>query len=398
MKKFLALLMAALLLPAAALAELTIAGCDVSAGGYWTTDGTDVLTPVSSSDEWHISYDADANILTLNGALVTAGQDTDGLVSTVPMKIVLTEGSVNSFTGGTITPPAPDSGESYNASRGVYVKGGLTVSGKGTLHAQGGHGGGSYGLIVTEGHLTVKDSAVEAIGGDSIATSVGLMVHWNVNLTDMKLTARSGATNSMHSYGIWADNVLAENCVIEAHGGNGGGHCVGVYSGMDLTDTKLTATADLHCPSSTALSTIGEYKQKGGTAEFSAGTEAFRIRNKTFTLSAELEVTGAGTPDGELGPAVKKQDAYAFVLGDDPNGTQVPLRLRIAPPEEAPLPPDDPGDGDGAPLPPDDPGDGDKAPLPDVPETGDASAPALWLMLALLTMAGAAAIRRKAHN
>ncbi len=199
------------------------------------------------------SYDAETNTLNLNGATITGlasdsigSNDADGAIvyaGTEDFTINVTGGetvatggntkrntscglflgdpedvwsgvfrynvTVNISEGATLTlnGGVPDTSYAYATSIGLYgmTTGNMTLTGAGTLNANGGASIYSYGILATA-DLTVASGTVNAAGADSTHFSTGLSAGGSVIINGGKVTAAGGAVSNesgAESFGIY---------------------------------------------------------------------------------------------------------------------------------------------------------------------------------------------------
>lgn len=204
-----------------------------------------------------VSYNAEDNILTLNGADITEGYNpsdyvTIGIYADGDLNIELAEGSENEIT-------TPGNESSY----GIFVGGALCVSGKGNLSVTAGSCEGesadSCG-IYTIGGLCIEQAKVFAYGGDATATgdyadTAGVFTRGDV-VIDLggSLVAVGGNANGATAYSdgicIYSDdygsyyNVSVYDGYLETRGGNTTGVHHAMSTGMYLDCTGLGVYED----------------------------------------------------------------------------------------------------------------------------------------------------------
>ena len=232
----LAFTLAFALLPGAALAapstEVWVGGTDVSAGGYWTTDGAGTLTACTSVDAWNVHYEtatAGNAILTLKDARITGKHDHDtekarsGVYANGDLTIRLLG---DSAVGG----PALDNPGDLTASIGVYVQGVLTIMGDGSLVSTGGEADGSYGVSAAGLHMrggTLRANGVAA-GWQSVGVAVasarpGLLTMEGGSLTGTggPVTKQPGRLEAI-SVGVDASKITMRGGGLTGTGGTAG--------------------------------------------------------------------------------------------------------------------------------------------------------------------------------
>lgn len=204
-----------------------------------------------------VSYNAEDNILTLNGADITEGYNpsdyvTIGIYADGDLNIELAEGSENEIT-------TPGNESSY----GIFVGGALCVSGKGNLSVTAGSCEGenadSCG-IYTIGGLCIEQAKVFAYGGDATATgdyadTSGVFTRGDVVIDfGGSLVAVGGNANGATAYSdgicIYSDdygtryNVSVYDGYLETRGGNATGVHHAMSTGMYLDCTGLGVYED----------------------------------------------------------------------------------------------------------------------------------------------------------
>ena len=316
----LAFTLAFALLPGAALAapatEVYVGGTDVSAGGYWTTDGTGTLTACTSVDAWNVHYEtatAGNAILTLKDARITGahheGKERCGVYANGDLTLRLLG---DSAVGG----PALDNPGDLTTSTGVYVKGELTIMGGGSLVSTGGKGTFSYGVLA--GDLHMRGGTLMANGGAADWQSAGVIVtggggqQSRLTMEKGRLTGTggpaAGVTGGMGAFSI----------------GVGAGKIT--MLGGDLTGTG--GTADMVGPESTSagVSSAGNISMEDGRLTGTGGT-AGKISYGVVTTYAGItmnggRLTGTGGTAGEASYGVNtggpnKPDTVLTVLGGE---------------------------------------------------------------------------------
>ncbi len=211
-------------------------------------------------------------ILTLNGATITSGSYRSAAI--------YAEGDLTVNVAADSTVTGPRAGSSY----GVFnYDGSLTVTGSGTLTAEGGtadNHGNSYGVFAFNGGVTV------AAGGT--------------------LTAASGTAEGM-SFGVSTSRgavTVAEGGELTATGGTSTeAFSSGVYvsEGAVTVNGKLTAeggTANLH-----SLGFVGDSVTVNGTLTAAGGTSTYLIScgvltSETVTVNGTLIASGSTATNG----------------------------------------------------------------------------------------------------
>ena len=334
------------LLPTAALAAAV--GETIHVGGvkltttaetptvYARTVGGAVTTTGADEGNYNIMWDGET--LTLNGATITQGSHENAAIycgEDAGIHLVLVGES-------TVTGPS-----GVDASRGIYTRGELTISGSGSLTVTGGDvtaagtdyaescgidadnvivSGGivnadggtasatgnmsyacSYGISVY-GSIDISGGAVTADGGevtftgsDGYACSYGISVYGSIDISDGIVNADGGtasATGNMSyacSYGIYVtrETLAISGGIVNADGGTATGsyaESCGIYVTHGLTISGGTVTADGGTATGSYAESCGIYfKEKatisGGEVTAEGATQAVR----SFTGSVIID-------------------------------------------------------------------------------------------------------------
>ena len=189
-------------------------------------------------------YGSGSGSLTISGGTVTANGDDGG-------RGIYSRGGVTISGGSTVT--ANGESGTISGGDGICSSGGVTISGGSTVTANGGNGGsiGGGSGIYSNGSVTISGGTVNAAGGDGkdgyggdgIRSSSG-----GVTISGGTVTANGGnSTNSSGGYGISSLDVAISGGTVTANGGDSkdgyGGD--GIHSNdIDLSGSlELTAKA-----------------------------------------------------------------------------------------------------------------------------------------------------------
>ncbi|MGI5897482.1 MAG: InlB B-repeat-containing protein [Oscillospiraceae bacterium] len=292
---------------------------DIWVGGVQVTssNAADVLGEADGAGAT-VTYDADANTLTLNGADIS-GSYTGGITASAAIYAVgsltinLADGSTNIVTY---------SGPASNETHGIFVTSGMTIDGKGRLEANGGtsgicanngdltinsgtivaegNGNGSYttsaGIVSYAHDIIINGGDVTATGGNT-SSSYGLSARGNsgtITINGGKVTAQGG--DSADSNGIFAKvGVTIENGEVNAFGGTTTNSSRGIASNGDISFNGGTVKATGVTMGVAASN--GKITINGGTGEAKATTagSSYTAMNKAPVLGAGIEATGAYT-------------------------------------------------------------------------------------------------------
>ena len=255
----LTLCMVLALLPTAALAaddtaatKVYVGGTDVTAGGYWTSDGAGgIKSDGASASNYTVAYNKDTNVLTLNGAKITKTY--------------------------TVTNTGNDD------QCGIYANGSLTIELKGenTVDISATSATGNSAAVYADssaGGTTDRYDSALVITGDSSASgtfiggptargtnyqfsgsSYGLKAHTGMTVDGgVTVTAKAGKSYVQSSVGIGLDAPQSElgGCVLQINDGstviasgsldNAPGNQTqnyGIYAWLHLVDGTVTATS-----------------------------------------------------------------------------------------------------------------------------------------------------------
>ena len=209
---------------------------------YATTDANGNVTLGGSAANYNIKLEN--GVLTLNNATIKYAPVSDyhnGAISaTGTLTIVLAAGTTN-----TVTNTSSNSGISaWNC--GIYVKNGpLTITGSGSLTANGGGGQSSHGISVDYGTLIVDGAAVTANGGNAAGSS-GIYTGGNLEMKNhANVTAAGGTTSSGASRGIECSGTITIT--------NSSGKATGNTVAMTKSPTMSGATITSGSYSSTSM-------------------------------------------------------------------------------------------------------------------------------------------------
>ena len=240
---------------------------DTNTTAYALTDKSGkVTTEGASATSYNIKWDGAT--LTLNGATITQGSHENAAIycgENAGIHLVLVGDS-------TVTGP---SGGSTGASRGIYTRGDLTISGSGILNVSGGEASAdqarSYGISASD--ITISGGTVTATGGSatgSYAVSCGIYVTNDLTVSGGTVTATGGTVTATggpapdsyaYSCGIDASDITISGGTVTATGGTATGSYAesrGIYVINDLTISG------------------GEVTAEGGTA-FADGSEGYAV-------------------------------------------------------------------------------------------------------------------------
>ncbi|WP_148228152.1 S-layer homology domain-containing protein [Syntrophobotulus glycolicus] len=265
-------------------ATIALSSTDLWVGGTQVT-ATGAVS--GSGIEGTVTYDADQNILTLNGATITSAY-TDGSNNKYG---IYTTGSLSIVLSGTNTITAQDNG-SDGKTYVIYTGGSLAISGSGTLAANGGTGTASYGIYAAA--VSVEESAeVTATGGEA-STSCGIYAT-AVSVEESAVVTATGG-EATGSYGIDATTVsIKENARVTATGGYGSSKSYGIYSANTV-----------------AISGAANVKATSGTGASSGISDVYgifvRTGNLTIEDSAIFEATGNNSNRDSCGIVVVTGD------------------------------------------------------------------------------------------
>lgn len=277
MRKIFTLLILLLLLPVTALAAgedapgtLWVGQTQITANGYWKTNGDGTLTTDGASEsDYNVKYDKDSNTLTLKDATINGTDITGHLGAGIhaggDLTIVL-EGS-STVTGVVCN----------DESQSIRVSGNLTIQGGGSLTAQGADtsGGGSCsdGILVF-GSFTQQGGSVTATAGNVNGNnpSSGLNVSGTVTVKGGMLTATGGSAGNNISYGISAySSVTVSDATVTAISGSAGYASYGLYIGSSSPSVTLSGSSSLTARSGSATDKAGGiyiqniYNNSGGS-------------------------------------------------------------------------------------------------------------------------------------
>ena len=218
---------------------LTYSGAPV----YAKTDAAGNVTTGSAED---YTIKLENGVLTLKGATITYAPSSghSGAVSASGESLTI---EVADGTENTITCTSANSGMSdWNC--GIYVHGNLTITGSGSLTANGGQGQSSHAISVDYGSLVIDGANVTANGGTAKGSS-GFYVMYTMEMKNhANVTAVGGQATAGSSRGIECNTVTITNCSGSAKGGTATGASVAMSS--DPTITGATTTSGSYSSSS----------------------------------------------------------------------------------------------------------------------------------------------------
>lgn len=185
----------------------------------------------------------------------------------------------------------------------IYSLGMLSISGSGSLAANGGEANDhSYGIYSADG-ISIIGGTVTADGGEAIAHSYGIYSDKDITVSGGAVTADGGETNS-YSYGIYSAGgaITVSGGTVTANGGKAGGGSCGIYSDKDITvsDGTVTAYSDTSSCSYGINSFGGAIIVSGGTV--TARCSAATGQNSAISANAGISITG-GTVKAIAGKA-----------------------------------------------------------------------------------------------
>lgn len=345
--------------------------------------------------------------------------------------LTLSNGTVNATGGATNA----ENTKSY----GIHAYGALTCGG-GTITAKGGAanatGGVSYG-VYGAANIDFSGGTVSATGGTAVKESFGVYSDSGVvtvegSGTGVTATASNvTGTDLPNSFGLFGDSVLVKSGTLTATGGeaqgrDGRSNGISTRAGFKIEGGTVHATAKTADYESVGIvggGTNGVDIQNGTVAATGgnvlanhSGAHSYGILSygpfgivsgvaaDSITTAISGTVAHTGSPTKALNqvpnplrgsptiicritPATANYqgfvgaDTSTYTAADNDKFRYVDIRPATAPP---PRPPDS---GDDPPPKP--------APTAEIPKTGDASAPALWLTLVLLSALGLALLGRK---
>ena len=159
---------------------------------------------------------------------------------------VYSKGGLDISGDGSLTADASNAGDH---SHGIYAEKDITISG-GTVTAIGGNiktveSKNSYGLCSKNGSITISGGTVTATGGDTVYNSYGICAYQDITVSGGTVTATGGVCYQ-DSFGIYAkQNVTVSGGTVTATGG----YCddnrlesVGIYSNKTVTISGGTVT------------------------------------------------------------------------------------------------------------------------------------------------------------
>ncbi|MBM6910453.1 S-layer homology domain-containing protein [Oscillibacter valericigenes] len=232
-----------------------------------TNESGAVTTTGATADNYNIMWDGET--LTLNNADITQGSYKGAAIYyhdgyTAIHLVLMGESTVTGPSGG-----------STGASRGIYTRGDLTISGSGILNVSGGEASAdqarSYGISASD--ITISGGTVTATGGSatgSYAVSCGIYVTNDLTVSGGTVTATGGTVTATggpapgsyaYSCGIDASDITISGGTATATGGTATGSYAesrGIYVINDLTISG------------------GEVTAEGGTA-FADGSEGYAV-------------------------------------------------------------------------------------------------------------------------
>lgn len=264
-----------------------------------------------------VSYDAESNTLTLNGAEITGGYEhEEGSVKTI-----YAEGDLNIELIGTNSVTAPAASAFSN---GINVEGDLSISGAGNMVVNSGAVTAQDGIAVSfgiwlTGDLTVHEASVTAYGSSAIVSGEGTSVSGGVYVggelevdfggTLIAVGSKAQATEA-YSYGIESTrvddtyiNISVYDGFLTAEGGEAVGvsyaQAVGIYiyyGGLYLREAQ--AYVDI----------------TAGNAAVSADEQA-----KAYSNGIHIQMGDVGISDGMLNVygsscTAESDNAYAVYI------------------------------------------------------------------------------------
>ena len=304
------------------------------------SDGS--ITEDGSANDYNIKWDGET--LTLNGARITKARTTLTETAAVyregDLKIELQ--GVNTITGaaaadassygihvvksitgidtapgdllisgtGSLTVAAGTASGTNSDSFGIYVSGGVTVSGGSTVIANGGAADSRSMGIYAVSQIGTSGSEISVTGGKAGNISTGLGAGGAITLSGGKITASGG--EALESYGIYAKtSVTIENDAdVTANGGTAIDKSYGIYvsnGSVGITGSTVAATggeAGVSCGICADTSvTVGDNASVtaagDAAASFSCGVY---IENGSMEISDGIITVNSGdvsAPEGE---------------------------------------------------------------------------------------------------
>ena len=230
---------------------------DKDTPAYALTDKSGkVTTTGATADNYNIMWDGET--LTLKGATITQGSHENAAIycgEDAGIHLVLVGES-------TVTGPS-----GVDASRGIYTRGELTISGSGSLTVTGGDvtaAGTDYAescgidadnVIVSGGTVNADGGTASATGNVSYACSYGISVYGSIDISDGIVNADGGtasATGNVSyacSYGIYVtrETLAISGGIVNADGGTATGsyaESCGIYFKEKATISGGEVTAE----------------------------------------------------------------------------------------------------------------------------------------------------------
>ena len=301
------------------------------------SDGS--ITEDGSANDYNIKWDGET--LTLNGARITRARTTLTETAAVyregDLKIELqgvntitgaaaTDASsygihvVKSITGtdtapgdllisgtGSLTVAAGTASGTNSDSFGIYVSGGVTVSGGSTVIANGGTAiDKSYGIYVSNGSVGITGSTVAATGGEA-GVSCGICADTSVTVGDNASVTAAGDAAASFSCGVYIENGSMEisDGIITVNSGDvsapeGESYGICAYNSITLSGGEVTARTG------EASRSQGMYAQNGAVSVNPLNGEAVEVRTGADESTAQM-IEGA--------PFEVRQDITGLIAG-----------------------------------------------------------------------------------
>lgn len=262
-----------------------------------------------------VSYDAESNTLTLNGAEITGGyEQEEGSVAAI-----YAAGDLNIALIGTNGVTAPDASASSN---GIRVEGDLSISGDGNIVFNGGAVTAQDGMAVSfgiwlTGNLTVHEASATANGGSAIVSGDGTSVSGGVYVegglevdfggTLIAVGGKAQATQA-HSRGIESVRDDDEYINISVYDGSI------TAEGADAVGVSYAQTAGIY------IYNGGLYLYEAqARAHITAGNAAASANGQAYSNGIHVRMGDVGISDGILNVyggscTAESENAYAVYI------------------------------------------------------------------------------------
>ena len=235
-------------------ATLLVGGTDVKSGGYWTTDTDGKLTECNDSTEppatWNVHYDASNNTLNLDGATIMGNSDGSSVSygigiyassSSEDVSLNINLQGENTITSGTM-------GIYVLASSNSTGDASLTITGDGSLNANGSQNGIRVASNGGDATLIINSAEVKAVGGTYTICN-GVLVQAQKD-SDVSLTVdggsltASGGTGIRFQFGTSTSGsgtpslTVSGNAIVRANGGISDNSSTDIQIGADSNGNK----------------------------------------------------------------------------------------------------------------------------------------------------------------